>query len=112
MSLRELAKDEVHVVARALDDTVCICGSINEAALNNPSVPLIHVPQTVQLVEPIDERYEDVLRKDRPHQRIYTFDCVFSEAASQIDVFNGMVKALVDWVVDGSNATVFAYGTH
>ncbi|KAJ3050176.1 Kinesin-like protein kif19 [Rhizophlyctis rosea] len=86
MSLRELAKDNVHVVARSLDDN------------------------TVQLVEPIDERYEDVLRKDRPHQRIYTFDCVFSEAASQIDVFNGMVKALVDWVVDGSNATVFAYG--
>ncbi|KAJ3042484.1 Kinesin-like protein kif19 [Rhizophlyctis rosea] len=65
---------------------------------------------TVQLIEPVDERYEDVLRKDRPHQRIYTFDSVFSEAASQLDVFNGMVKALVDWVVEGSNATVFAYG--
>ncbi|KAI8913867.1 P-loop containing nucleoside triphosphate hydrolase protein, partial [Powellomyces hirtus] len=47
---------------------------------------------------------------ERPKGRIYTFDQVFGETASQEEVFTRTVKGLIDGVVAGFNATVFAYG--
>ncbi|KDQ20755.1 hypothetical protein BOTBODRAFT_50820 [Botryobasidium botryosum FD-172 SS1] len=52
-------------------------------------------------VPPGTKRYKD--------QR-YTFDRVFDEDARQIDVFEGTTKPLLDGLMDGFNATVFAYG--
>ncbi|KAJ3265083.1 kinesin-like protein Klp5 [Chytriomyces hyalinus] len=40
----------------------------------------------------------------------FAFDRVFGPAASQESVFDATAKPLVDLVVDGFNATVFAYG--
>ncbi|KAG8960479.1 kinesin-like protein Klp5 [Tulasnella sp. 419] len=40
----------------------------------------------------------------------YTFDRVFNESAHQIDVFENTTKPLLDGLLDGFNATVFAYG--
>ncbi|KAG8860509.1 kinesin-like protein Klp5 [Tulasnella sp. 330] len=40
----------------------------------------------------------------------YTFDRVFDESARQIDVFEKTTKPLLDGLLDGFNATVFAYG--
>lgn len=40
----------------------------------------------------------------------YTFDRVFDEHARQIDVFENTTKPLLDGLLDGFNATVFAYG--
>lgn len=40
----------------------------------------------------------------------YTFDRVFDEQARQLDVFEGTTKPLLDGLLDGFNATVFAYG--
>ncbi|ORY44103.1 kinesin-domain-containing protein [Rhizoclosmatium globosum] len=53
---------------------------------------------------------QDVLRQDRPREKTYDFDCVFSETASQVNVFEGTTKGLVDFVLQGFNTTVFAYG--
>lgn len=40
----------------------------------------------------------------------FCFDRVFDEAATQQDVFNGAASTLVPGVLDGYNATAFAYG--
>ncbi|KAG9025239.1 kinesin-like protein Klp5 [Tulasnella sp. JGI-2019a] len=40
----------------------------------------------------------------------YTFDRVFDEGARQVDVFEKTTKPLLDGLLDGFNATVFAYG--
>ena len=40
----------------------------------------------------------------------YTFDRVFNEDALQRDVFEGTTRPLLDGLLDGFNATVFAYG--
>ncbi|KAI9325940.1 P-loop containing nucleoside triphosphate hydrolase protein [Obelidium mucronatum] len=53
---------------------------------------------------------QDVLRQDRPREKTYEFDSVFSETASQVNVFEGTTKELVDFVLQGFNTTVFAYG--
>ena len=53
---------------------------------------------------------DDVLRKNRPKEKRFAFDNVFSETNTQSDVFDHTSKFLVDGVLDGYNATVFAYG--
>eukprot|EP00741_Cyanophora_paradoxa_P008271 tig00001284_g8001.t1 len=40
----------------------------------------------------------------------YAFDRVFGEDTTQREVYEGTAKGLVDYVLDGYNATVFAYG--
>lgn len=40
----------------------------------------------------------------------YAFDRVFNDGASQRDVFQGTTNPLLDGVLNGFNATVFAYG--
>ena len=41
---------------------------------------------------------------------MFAFDRVFDENATQADVYEGTTKNLLDSVLDGYNATVFAYG--
>ncbi|TPX58038.1 hypothetical protein SpCBS45565_g08088 [Spizellomyces sp. 'palustris'] len=86
LSLKELAKENLQITARSHDD------------------------HTVLVTEPTPDQYDDVLRKDRPKERIYAFDQVFGEGAQQDQVFDKTVKYLIEWVVKGYNATVFAYG--
>jgi Kinesin motor domain len=40
----------------------------------------------------------------------YTFDRVFGEDARQLDVYEDTTRPLLDGLLDGFNATVFAYG--
>ena len=42
--------------------------------------------------------------------QLYIFDRVFDQDAQQVDVFEGTTKKLLDGLLDGFNATVFAYG--
>ncbi|KAK3321853.1 P-loop containing nucleoside triphosphate hydrolase protein [Apodospora peruviana] len=42
--------------------------------------------------------------------QVFAFDRVFDDNASQVDVYEGTTKNLLDSVLDGYNATVFAYG--
>ncbi|RKP21684.1 kinesin-domain-containing protein, partial [Rozella allomycis CSF55] len=46
----------------------------------------------------------------RTKEHRYAFDRVFSAATSQMEVFEHTTKPLIDGVLDGYNATVFAYG--
>ncbi|KAI9208256.1 P-loop containing nucleoside triphosphate hydrolase protein [Polychytrium aggregatum] len=49
-------------------------------------------------------------RSRRNKEIRYSFDRVFSEEASQQEVYEGTVQPLIDSVLQGYNATVFAYG--
>lgn len=42
--------------------------------------------------------------------QVFAFDRIFDENASQSDVYEGTTRQLIDSVLDGYNATVFAYG--
>lgn len=43
-------------------------------------------------------------------KKMYTYDHVFGQDATQADVYEGIVKPIVDEVLQGYNCTVFAYG--
>ncbi|AEO68189.1 uncharacterized protein THITE_2117616 [Thermothielavioides terrestris NRRL 8126] len=42
--------------------------------------------------------------------QVFAFDRIFDENATQTDVYEGTTKGLLDSILDGYNATVFAYG--
>jgi len=46
----------------------------------------------------------------RHKHKKYQYDYVFGPRATQIDVFEQTTKPLLEGVLDGYNATVFAYG--
>jgi kinesin family protein 18/19 len=46
----------------------------------------------------------------RVKDQTFMFDKVFDENTSQNDVYESTTKGLLDSVLDGFNATVFAYG--
>ncbi|VDL72057.1 unnamed protein product [Nippostrongylus brasiliensis] len=91
--------------------------------LATENIPL----QRLLLVDP--EKYENnILRQNRQHERQFSFDAAFgpnssqvksyrlfgyqngSEADLQEDIHEATTSPLVDSVVAGYNATVFAYG--
>lgn len=49
-------------------------------------------------------------RINRKNQRKYVFDHVFDDKSNQNEVFNLSTKYLIENVINGFNATVFAYG--
>nr|XP_031289190.1 kinesin-like protein KIF19 [Camelus dromedarius] len=53
---------------------------------------------------------EDPLRTHRSQEKTFIFDTVFDQQASQEDVYRATTQHLVEGVVSGYNATVFAYG--
>ena len=52
----------------------------------------------------------DPLRSGRTREKRYAFDHVFNQRAPQLLVFNQTTRMLVPGVIEGFNATVFAYG--
>lgn len=53
---------------------------------------------------------QDVLRVNRSREKQYAFDFAFDGNSSQEEVYNRTTKFLIHGVLDGYNATVFAYG--
>lgn len=48
--------------------------------------------------------------RSKVKDQVFAFDRVFDSNTTQSDVYEGTTKALLDSVLDGYNATVFAYG--
>lgn len=63
----------------------------------------------VCMLDPSDNEY-DILRVNRSREKTFVFDHVFGPYSSQGQVYNQTTKALVESVLDGYNATIFAYG--
>jgi kinesin family protein 18/19 len=66
--------------------------------------------RTVILEDPHTTAADDYLRINKSKERRYTFDEAFGEYASQQEVYERTTKALIGGVLEGFNATVFAYG--
>jgi len=57
-----------------------------------------------------DAASRDVLRMNRTREKRYTFDNALGEQCTTREVYEISTQHLVDGVMDGENATVFAYG--
>uniref|UniRef100_F7DUN3 Kinesin-like protein n=1 Tax=Xenopus tropicalis TaxID=8364 RepID=F7DUN3_XENTR len=65
--------------------------------------------QMVVLMDPT-EAPDDILRANRSRERTFIFDGVFDKKATQEEVYVSTTKSLIEGVISGYNATVFAYG--
>ncbi|XP_073722255.1 kinesin-like protein KIF19 [Misgurnus anguillicaudatus] len=63
----------------------------------------------VVLMDPCEDP-DDILRAKRSREKTYMFDVAFDYSATQEDVYVATTKNLIDAVISGYNATVFAYG--
>mmetsp|Transcript_9778 Transcript_9778/g.17278 ORF Transcript_9778/g.17278 Transcript_9778/m.17278 type:complete len:1066 (-) Transcript_9778:166-3363(-) len=64
----------------------------------------------VILEDPHTTAADDYLRINKSKERRYAFDEVFNHHAAQSQVYEGTTKALICGVLEGFNATCFAYG--
>ncbi|XP_061667079.1 kinesin-like protein KIF19 isoform X3 [Syngnathoides biaculeatus] len=63
----------------------------------------------VILMDPMEDP-DDVLRANRSREKSYVFDVAFDYSASQEEVYRATTKGLIEGLISGYNATVFAYG--
>ncbi|XP_060030098.1 kinesin-like protein KIF19 [Erinaceus europaeus] len=84
---------------------------LNEAELEEGASVITHKTgdQMLTLLDPSEDP-EDTLRAHRSREKTFVFDMVFDEHATQEDVYCATTRHLVDGVLAGYNATVFAYG--
>ena len=64
----------------------------------------------VVLMDPIEYNGPNTIFKNRSREQTYAFDFAFDKNTNQITVFEKSTKFLIEGVVNGYNATVFAYG--
>ena len=62
------------------------------------------------LIDPIEYNGPSTVFKNRTREQTYAFDFAFDKYSSQKVVFENSTQFLIDGVVNGYNATVFAYG--
>ncbi|XP_028830655.1 kinesin-like protein KIF19 isoform X3 [Denticeps clupeoides] len=65
--------------------------------------------QMVVLMDPCEDS-ENHLRANRSREKTYMFDVAFDQKAQQEEVYEATTKNLIEGVISGYNATVFAYG--
>ncbi|KAM6156428.1 kinesin-like protein KIF19 [Erethizon dorsatum] len=84
---------------------------LSEAELEEGATVIAHKvgDQAVVLMDP-GEDPEDTLRAHRSRECTFIFDTVFDQRSSQEDVYSATIQHLVEGVISGYNATVFAYG--
>ncbi|KAI5935818.1 kinesin-like protein KIF19 isoform X1 [Manis javanica] len=84
---------------------------LNDAELEEGATVIAHKveDQMVVLMDP-GEDPEDPLRTHRSREKTFIFDTVFDQHVSQEDVYRATTWHLVEGVISGYNATVFAYG--
>ncbi|MGH0154988.1 UNVERIFIED_CONTAM: hypothetical protein FKN15_033247 [Acipenser sinensis] len=63
----------------------------------------------VVLMDPMEDP-DDILRANRSREKSYLFDVAFDYTATQEDVYRATTKGLIEGLISGYNATVFAYG--
>ncbi|KPP69739.1 kinesin-like protein KIF19-like [Scleropages formosus] len=63
----------------------------------------------VVLMDPMEDP-DDVLRANRSREKTYMFDVAFDCSATQEEVYRATTKGLIEGLISGFNATVFAYG--
>ncbi|KAK3995299.1 putative kinesin-like protein [Cladorrhinum sp. PSN332] len=106
------------------DDSTVFLGDGSLAAAPTPKLhqrglrPVIKVVDDRCLVfdppedNPVQKFSRSVVPKmgKKVKDQVFAFDRIFDENAAQADVYEGTTRGLLDSVLDGYNATVFAYG--
>ncbi|XP_070616342.1 kinesin-like protein KIF19 [Erythrolamprus reginae] len=84
---------------------------INEIELEEGAMVIGHRvgDQIMVLMDPTEDP-EDILRANRSREKTFIFDMVFGPQATQEEVYLSTTKSLIEGVISGYNATVFAYG--
>ncbi|XP_016432157.1 kinesin-like protein KIF19 [Sinocyclocheilus rhinocerous] len=84
---------------------------LNDAEIKEGATTVAHKidRQMVVLMDPCEDS-DNFLRSNRSREKTYMFDVVFDYTATQEDVYVATTKNLIDGVIAGYNATVFAYG--
>ena len=84
--------------------------SFSEKQLSSNETIRIMDNKMVVLIDPIEYNGPTKIFKNRSREQTYAFDFAFDKNCSQYIVFENSTKFLIDGVVNGFNATVFAYG--
>ncbi|KAM8960416.1 kinesin-like protein KIF19 [Pelodytes ibericus] len=84
---------------------------INEAELEDEATVIAHKlgEQMAVLMDPT-EGHDNFLRCNRTREKTFIFDVVFDTQATQEEVYKSTTKNMIEGVLSGYNATVFAYG--
>lgn len=83
----------------------------NEREISNHETISVDGNRQVSLNDPqFEASPNDVLRDNRNRSKQYAFDFVFDTQSEQSLVFANTTQFLVDGLLKGFNATVFAYG--
>uniref|UniRef100_A0A8C8EL05 Kinesin-like protein n=1 Tax=Oncorhynchus tshawytscha TaxID=74940 RepID=A0A8C8EL05_ONCTS len=77
--------------------------------LNVAIIQLQHPNLMVVLMDPMEDP-DDILRANRSREKTYMFDVAFDYSANQEEVYRATTKGLIEGLISGYNATVFAYG--
>eukprot|EP01012_Entosiphon_sulcatum_P011932 TRINITY_DN1742_c0_g1_i1.p1 TRINITY_DN1742_c0_g1~~TRINITY_DN1742_c0_g1_i1.p1 ORF type:complete len:882 (-),score=153.75 TRINITY_DN1742_c0_g1_i1:61-2706(-) len=64
----------------------------------------------VAVYDPVDEKGGDPALRNRSKERLYAFDAAFDGRASQKEIYAATAEHVVAGVMEGINATCFAYG--
>ena len=92
---------------------VCVrCRPLSQSEHQLSSYETIRImdEKMVILMDPIEYNGPSTVFKNRNREQTYAFDYAFDKNTSQNVVFENSTKFLIDGVVNGYNATVFAYG--
>ncbi|ODA83187.1 hypothetical protein RJ55_01698 [Drechmeria coniospora] len=105
------------------DDSTIFLGDGSLAGLPTPKLHQRGLRSVIKVVDdrclvfdpPEDNPVQRFSRSVIPTSRkvkdqVFAFDRVFDDNTTQTDVYEGTTKSLLDSVLDGYNATVFAYG--
>ena len=84
--------------------------SLSEKQLSSNETIRIMDNKMVILIDPIEYNGPKAVFKNRSREQAYAFDFAFDKNSSQYTVFEKSTKFLIEGVVNGFNATVFAYG--
>ncbi|XP_061456303.1 kinesin-like protein KIF19 [Rhineura floridana] len=84
---------------------------INKAEVEEGATIIAHRvgDQMVVLMDPSEDP-DDILRANRSREKAFIFDMVFGHRATQEEVYMSTTKNLIEGVISGYNATIFAYG--
>jgi kinesin family protein 18/19 len=80
-----------------------------EEACGHDSVVKVMDGSLVVVTDP-PAKENDFLRANKTREKRYAFDHAFDEKTPQESIFKSTTKLLIDGVMNGYNATVFAYG--